>query len=262
MFSSFLPYLTHDKKSIKKASIVTKTGDTGKTSLWNGEKVNKSTIHICLIGSLDTLNSQLGMIKSLWTKVRNEQENKPYNAPGAGSMWYRHNPCVDSGMYYEWFILGNIVSEIQRLIMDISSLIASPPTNSIIIDRTYTNKENKLLINEENLTNIESLINRINSLCPPITQFTIPGGGGELTSWLDIVRTTVRECERQYVDFILNINDNYVKEYEIEFNNWVINNKLCLKIINRMSDLIFILKRFTVQTLKENEDLYKITKNN
>ena len=69
MFFSLLPYLTQNNP-IKKSSIVTKTGDQGNTSLWNGCKVSKGCDHIKLLGQLDTLNSQLGMVKSLWREER------------------------------------------------------------------------------------------------------------------------------------------------------------------------------------------------
>ena len=265
MFSSFLPYLTKDL-SEKKPSVITKTGDGGTTSLWNGEKCNKFHPHICLIGQLDSLNSQLGMAKSLWKEERTKQNWSLYNAPGAGATWYRHNPCIESGMYYEWFIFNDIISEVQRLIMDMSSLIASPPTTTSIVRRIYEKEETpQLFIKEEALENIEILCRRIDSLCPKITEFTVPGGGGTLSAWLDVIRTTTRDCERHYVKFFDGILPFYQKNtkdiaYPQYYGKWVENNRLCLKIVNRLSDFFFILKRFITMTLDEVEDLYKISK--
>jgi ATP:cob(I)alamin adenosyltransferase len=45
-------------------SITTKTGDSGYTSLLNGERVHKSDIRIELLGTIDELTSYLGVIKS------------------------------------------------------------------------------------------------------------------------------------------------------------------------------------------------------
>ena len=45
--------------------IYTKTGDKGETSLFNGKRVSKSNELIDLLGSLDELNSSLGLIASL-----------------------------------------------------------------------------------------------------------------------------------------------------------------------------------------------------
>lgn len=48
--------------------IYTKTGDTGLTSLFNGKRVSKSSELIDLIGLLDLLNSQIGLLASLSDK--------------------------------------------------------------------------------------------------------------------------------------------------------------------------------------------------
>ncbi len=45
--------------------IYTKTGDKGKTSLFGGERVSKDTKRIEAYGSVDELNSHLGVIRSL-----------------------------------------------------------------------------------------------------------------------------------------------------------------------------------------------------
>ena len=46
--------------------IYTKTGDTGSTSLANGRKVKKTAERIECYGSLDELNSHLGLVKELF----------------------------------------------------------------------------------------------------------------------------------------------------------------------------------------------------
>lgn len=45
--------------------IYTKTGDKGKTSLFGGDRVSKDTYRIEAYGSVDELNSHLGVIRSL-----------------------------------------------------------------------------------------------------------------------------------------------------------------------------------------------------
>ena len=191
-----------------------------------------------------------------------QQTHQIYSAAGAGAQWYRHLPCIDSGMYYEWYILNDIFSELQRMVMDISAVIASPPTTKSIVKRVYDKEDPpNFFIQQEVLTNLETLTNRMDSLCPKITQFTIPGGGGKLSSWIDVVRTATREAERDYVEFIKGVLDKDLPAptYPQYYNNWVENNKLCLKIINRLSDFLFIVKRFVTMTLNEDEDLYKIS---
>lgn len=54
-------------------SIYTKNGDEGKTSLMNGVSVSKSDDRIELIGTIDELNSALGLAKILTNGVLYEQ---------------------------------------------------------------------------------------------------------------------------------------------------------------------------------------------
>lgn len=53
-------------------SIATKTGDDGKTSLYSGTRVSKTDLRIEALGSLDELNSQMGMAVSLCEKEHHE----------------------------------------------------------------------------------------------------------------------------------------------------------------------------------------------
>jgi cob(I)alamin adenosyltransferase len=45
--------------------IYTKTGDTGDTSLFGGQRVPKSTLRIDAYGTIDELNAQLGVVRAL-----------------------------------------------------------------------------------------------------------------------------------------------------------------------------------------------------
>lgn len=47
------------------ARIYTKTGDQGQTSLWGGVRVSKDDMRVEAYGSLDELNSALGVLRSL-----------------------------------------------------------------------------------------------------------------------------------------------------------------------------------------------------
>jgi len=60
--------------------ITTKTGDRGFTSLFSGERVKKSSIFMETIGTLDELNSHLGLVKAkspenLKKEIETIQEN-------------------------------------------------------------------------------------------------------------------------------------------------------------------------------------------
>ena len=47
--------------------IYTKTGDCGKTSLIGGKRVSKANLRVCAYGSVDELNSILGMLRAKLT---------------------------------------------------------------------------------------------------------------------------------------------------------------------------------------------------
>lgn len=46
-------------------SISTKTGDSGKTSLWSGERIKKDSLRVEAYGTVDELNSHLGEARHL-----------------------------------------------------------------------------------------------------------------------------------------------------------------------------------------------------
>ena len=54
-------------------SIYTKNGDSGKTSLMNGISVSKSDDRIELLGTIDELNSAIGLAKVLADHPLNDQ---------------------------------------------------------------------------------------------------------------------------------------------------------------------------------------------
>lgn len=52
---------------MKKSRIYTRKGDSGYTSLANGKRVSKSSIRIEAYGTIDELNSQIGLLASITT---------------------------------------------------------------------------------------------------------------------------------------------------------------------------------------------------
>lgn len=48
---------------MKLEKVYTKTGDKGQTSLYSGQRVNKTSPRIKLVGKVDTVNAQLGIAK-------------------------------------------------------------------------------------------------------------------------------------------------------------------------------------------------------
>jgi cob(I)alamin adenosyltransferase len=223
--------------------IYTKTGDTGISSLYNGSRVPKSNIIFECLGDIDELNSNLGMLKAYYLFELDKQPIKFYNAPGAGAMVYRTEKGIDSGKYYEWFNLYEIITKIQCVNMDISALIATPPDESDpeSLEKWY----NKVKVESSIYTDIESDIDRLDSILKPITNFVVPPGNF-LVSQTHICRTITRRCERHYISSLMISNNEKINEQY----------SIVKKYLNRLSDYFFMLSRFISMSLEVDEDLY------
>lgn len=212
--------------------IYTKTGDKGISSLYNGTRIPKDSFEFDCLGEIDLLNSNLGLMKAFYNEL------KPtclYNPPGAGALYYKHSKCLDSGYYYEWFILDKIITNIQCVLMDISSYIATPFAGD------------KYSIPESYITDIENLIDRFETLLPSIKNFVVPSGN-TLISQTHICRVLTRGCERNFLKLVK--NDSYESAE---------NSKIGIY-LNRLSDLLFTVSRFVAFTLNITEDQYSKNK--
>jgi cob(I)alamin adenosyltransferase len=169
--------------------IYTKTGDKGKTSLIGGTKVLKSHRRIEAYGTVDELNSFIGL-------------------------------CLD---HLRISNISNILSEIQDRLFTIGSELACDPE-----------KESKLKIpdlHETDVTLLEKEMDKMNETLPPMKSFILPGGHVAI-SLLHVARCVCRRAERCCVAMLK-------KEMEVD--------PLIIKYLNRLSDYLFVLARFTAQ---------------
>jgi len=207
--------------------IYTKTGDKGQSSLYNGTRLPKTSEYFDALGDLDELNSHLAMVRALWRTFVNPP-NDVYSAPGAGAAHYRDQPSITSPeytgppLYYEWFALGVFIQEIQQNLMDISSTIATPDCGDRFFDPSW-------------ITKIESQIDKLTSLTPPLTKFVIPSGN-QLVASIHIARSVCRRAERVVITVIEPGCPSHMY-------------------LNRLSDYLFMLSRFVCVELGIKEDL-------
>lgn len=174
------------------AKIYTKTGDKGTTSLIGGTKVPKSHLRIEAYGSIDELNSFIGLL------------NDHLNAAG----------CVTP-----------ILKEIQDRLFTIGSSLACDP-----------DKEPQLTIpdlKEEDVETLEKDIDRMTAELPPMKSFLLPGGHVAVST-AHITRCVCRRAERACVRLM-------------EEHMFV--EPLVLRYLNRLSDHLFVLARYTGQCL-------------
>lgn len=204
--------------------IYTKKGDSGSTSLYDGTKVIKNDIIVESVGSLDELNSELGLILANYDITKNQ-----------GRITDNHPHHEKNKKYYE--LLNNIQSEL----FDLGSIIAKNPNNS---------KEDEILFdkNNEYIKKIEKYIDEMTNILPPLRNFILPGGN-VLIATIHKARTVCRRTERNITS--IKYAPQYFNEDTLEISLENVNR--CLAYINRMSDYLFTLARFTtyIQNVEE-----------
>jgi cob(I)alamin adenosyltransferase len=167
--------------------IYTKTGDKGTTSLIGGTKISKSHLRIEAYGTVDELNSYIGLCKDLLTDAKGQK----------------------------------ILLEVQDRLFTIGSSLACDPI-----------KEPKMQIpdlNETDVVLLEKEMDQMNEIIPQMKSFILPGGHPTL-SQLHIARCVCRRAERCCVRLEL---ENLEEE------------SIIIKYLNRLSDYLFVLSRFT-----------------
>jgi len=181
------------------SKIYTKTGDTGKTSLIGGTKVPKSHIRIESYGTVDELNSYLGMVIDQLTDISSKITLK----------------------------------EIQDRLFTIGSSLACDPDKEPLM-KIPDLKESDILL-------LESEIDKMNEVLPAMRHFILPGGHIAIST-THIARCVCRRAERICVNMLQ-------EEIFVE--------PLVIKYLNRLSDYLFVLARYTGHLLQIEEVVWK-----
>ncbi len=179
--------------------IYTKTGDKGTTSLLGGTKVSKGHLRIEAYGTVDELNSYIGLCNDL---------------------------LMDKGSKL-------IMQEIQDRLFTLGAALACDPE-----------KETKMKIpdlKEDDISLLEKEIDRMTGLLPVMRSFILPGGD-PVVSHLHVARCICRRAERCCV------------RLEEEKNEVA---PVITKYLNRLSDYLFTLARYTAHLLKVPEIPWK-----
>lgn len=182
--------------------IYTRTGDKGLTSFFNGQRVSKSDLRVDVYGTIDELNSAIGIAIAE----------------------------VSSSKYKVLSIEQELI-RIQNDLLDIGSSLANPLINYKPSTMNYLQKRVK---------EFEGFMDRMTKQMPVLKNFILPGGG-KTGALLHFARTVCRRAER-----------NLVKLSEKE----TINSEIIIY-INRLSDLLFTMARFTNFKEKIKEILWK-----
>lgn len=147
-----------------KAKIYTKTGDKGQTSLVGGTRVSKTNPRLLAYGTLDELNSVLGLVRSSFAE----------NADAVGSF----APEVEKSLQTIQNSLFNIGS---HLACEDEKILPSLPR-----------------LKPENIAALEKLMDHWESSLPPLRNFILPGGS-MTASFCHLARTVCRRAEREVI---------------------------------------------------------------
>ena len=140
--------------------IYTKTGDAGTTALFGGSRVHKHNARIESYGTVDELNSNIGMIRS--------QEIDEHTK--------------------------NILVQIQNKLFTVGSTLATAPERAVLKSGKERLKIER--INEQHIELLENEMDAMNEVLPDLTHFILPGGNTAV-SYCHIARTICRRAERR-----------------------------------------------------------------
>lgn len=139
--------------------VYTKTGDTGTTALFGGTRVPKHHIRIESYGTVDELNSHIGLIR--------DQEINP--------------------------IYKNVLIEVQDRLFTVGAILATPPEKETL--KSGEKRLQNLGIVETDIEFLENQIDSMEESLPPMTHFVLPGGHTTV-SYCHIARCVCRRAER------------------------------------------------------------------
>lgn len=179
--------------------IYTKNGDRGKTSLIGGKKVSKHDLQVEAYGSIDELNSFMGLLKD-----------------------YSKNDEINLVLF-----------KVQLKLFTIGSILAqeNTSTNSVILE--------KLNISDKDTNFIESQIDKLEKKLPKLSKFIIPGGHKlvsychvsrsicrraerKITKLSDSVKldSNILPYINRLSDFLFVLSRYFSKELDIEESYW------------------------------------------
>jgi cob(I)alamin adenosyltransferase len=166
--------------AIRITRVYTRTGDRGETSLVGGKRVPKDSLRIDAYGTIDELNSIIGL-----ARVFNEEN-------------------LEAGEAHHF--LDEVLCKIQDELFDLGSELATPPECF---------QQGMFRISQTEIKNIEKLIDKCQENLQPLESFILPGGG-RVGAYLHQCRTVCRRAERE----ILRLSrEETISEWPLKYVN-------------------------------------------
>ncbi len=143
----------------ERMKVYTKTGDKGTTALFGGTRVAKHHIRIDSYGTVDELNSYIGLIR--------DQEIDPRSK--------------------------EILIHIQNKLFTVGAVLATDPDKMTL--KSGKERLNIARIAEEDIKLLEEEMDKMDTSLPPMTHFVLPGGHTTV-SYCHVARCVCRRAER------------------------------------------------------------------
>ena len=147
--------------AIRITKVYTRTGDKGFTKLVGGKKIPKDAARIEAYGTIDELNSVLGLARVFNDDLKD------------------HLPAAQR--------LDDLFRRLQNELFDLGSELATPE------DFSY---EGMFRVGEDEIASLEKLIDELQKDLAPLNSFVLPGGG-KVGGFLHQARTVCRRAERE-----------------------------------------------------------------
>jgi cob(I)alamin adenosyltransferase len=139
--------------------VYTRRGDAGETSLAGGQRVPKDSLRIEAYGTVDELNSFVGLARS---------------------------SAAGDPTHLEIAVLGDILLRVQHELFNLGSILATLPEDV---------HPRQARITEAEIAQLEAEMDRANECLPALRSFVLPGGS-RLNAELHVCRTVCRRAER------------------------------------------------------------------
>ncbi len=172
--------------------VYTRTGDAGTTRLVGGAEVQKDDPRIEAYGTVDELNSILGVVRSFLSE-------------SSDGHWMAR--------------LDAVLGDVQDDLFNVGTELATP---------TDARWDGMYRLGEVEVSRLETTIDDLNGVLPPLSEFVLPGGG-RVGALLHQARTVCRRAERRA--YLLVAAQPDLAETSLPY-------------LNRLSDLLFVAARW------------------
>jgi len=192
-------------------------GDAGETSLLSGARVAKDHPRLALYGTIDELNSLLGVIRAEVARIPDTHRDGGTRAT-----------VVKVQAHVE-----RLLSHLQQELFDVGGECACPPADLPEMMAVISMEAADRLVAEMDVWTDE---------LPALSSFILPAGNPAVAQ-IHVARCVARRAERAAIAVRTAEGDDAVRDVVLAY-------------LNRLSDWLFVLARWITLTLGEDEVLW------